>query len=124
MRLTLALLFIASMNVPSLAQETKQKFPYDVDHTVISTGWGTDVLQVTVISLAFDMNIAGIVLNRGNCQIFENRVVDRRFVAPKYPFTLKYGLKRVFWTFPNCIPLDMVISTVEGGKFTLTFRSD
>ena len=121
MRLTMTAALLTAMLVPASAQESKPKFPYDVDHSVISTGWGTDVLQLTVTSVAFDMNIAGIVLNRGNCQILESKIVDRRFLVPQYPFMLKYGLKRVFWTQANCVPLDMVISTVEGWKFTLTF---
>ncbi|WP_429819186.1 hypothetical protein [Ensifer sp. B1-9] len=124
MRLVMAALLLSAQITPAVAQEAKPKFPYGVDSWVVNSGWGVDVLQLTVTSTAFDMNIASITLNRGNCEVLENKVVDGRFVLPTYPQTLKFGLKKVFWTQANCVPLEMVISTVEGGKFTLTFKSN
>jgi len=59
--------------------------------------------------------------DRGNCQILENRVINNRFVLVAFPLTLKFGLKRTFWSQANCVPREMIINTVEGGKFTLTF---
>jgi hypothetical protein len=120
MRLIIIGLLLGTILPGAHAQE-KAPFPYKVEYFVIGSGYGADVLQLTVTSIVFDMNISGITLNRGNCQIFENKIINNRFVNVTFPQTLKFGLKRTFWSQANCEPREMIINTIEGGKFTLTF---
>ena len=120
-RKVLTALFLCASVFPADAQEKTAPFPYTAEYYVIATGWGADVLQLSVLPTVFDMDVSSIILNRGNCQVLENRVVDNRFVLVAFPQILKFGLKRTFWSQANCVPREMIISTIEGGKFTMTF---
>jgi len=128
----LAAWLLAAVSVDSVRAEDKP-FPFKVSSSSEATGWGFNVLSVTVTPLD-DMSVTNIIVNRGNCHLFESHVVPYNVTnnapnngvratlkALSYPMQMKFGLKDTFWTEANCELRQVEFVTADEHKWILNF---
>ena len=111
---------VIAFSIPAHAEE--KPFPYKINAEPMpsGTGYGFDVMKFTITPLD-NYLVSDIQLNRGNCHLYEPKVVNRRPVAIGYPIPFKFGLRIEFWTEPNCDLRVLVVKTTSGGEYTMNF---
>ena len=113
--------FLALAN-PCAVNAQDHPFPFKVMSWPLPTGdgWGVDVLSVTITPLD-DMVLNKITVNRGNCHLFVPRLVGSKFAYASFPMQVKFGLKILLWSEPNCEIRQMIFEQDTGQTFTLNF---